>query len=179
MPVAAITSSIEVAKGMYGTYKAHHRRQAMLTAASDATRDAGDRELAAYMADQQRKRRNRATLNTVSSALSAAGAAAALTGVGIIPGLALGAAGAALKLGAWGLRKFSAWNADRRARNAGQVTPSQRKADERGRMADRIVEAANGRSPGGLRLLQSLGLNAAEIDKLKNRDAAIAFLAKR
>jgi hypothetical protein len=149
--VGAVAPGLSLAVGSMDTLKGGYqfgqaeRQRRKLEKLKTAHAGSDLEEAAAYAAETQRKRRNRAAINTTSGALTMAGGATAVatgaTGVGAVVGASLAAGGAAVKYGALGLRKGKQAMRDRRAkreedlRNRQAVDPNA-KMSRTGRFVD-------------------------------------------
>jgi uncharacterized protein DUF4157 len=116
VPAQIAMGAVDFVKGGWGLWKTRKSKQKLgqkseefrtqatwsrFLGDSDATkRNEELAEFAEFARDYQSKRQKRKAVNMISGALGATGGAMMMTGVGLIPGLAVAAAGGLLKVGA-------------------------------------------------------------------------------
>ncbi len=133
--IGVVTGGIGTIKGAYQGITAQSRMNTLTDMAAQGNQNGTRRMLINYALENQRKQRNRAIINTTSSALGTAGSAISLSGVGAGIGASVSGSGLALKYGAAGVRMAKQSLRDRRAKRI-----SSGKSGPLGKLTDKLFD---------------------------------------
>lgn len=167
-PLGLVTSTFGLGKSMYQGVTAHQKRNELkgLSEGIDANASPDLKAAADFAADVQRKRRNRAGINTASNALIAGGAAATLAGsagmgVGAAVGAGLAGGGIGLKYGSLATRKVKQYGRDHDWKHF----DSSKSTTEKKKLYTQHIGTIMGNRDVGSQIFEGLGANKSQLKK--------------